>query len=215
MIYKLRDKISVRGVESLTDGELLTILLGADDRGEEIADALLNSYSGSIARLSQERLSRLRMVDGVGVKSATLIIVAAEWGRRVAQSASQEQVVITNSADVVALFRPIMDRLKHEECWVLYLNASNRVVEQMRVSQGGVSATVVDHRLIVKRALELLATHIVVVHNHPSGAVEPSEADIALTKKIKSAAALFDISLLDHIILAPAAEYSFLRAGLL
>ncbi len=220
-MYKLSEKLRVRGVESLTDEELLMLLLGEErseeevDEGCSVASNLLNIYSGSLSSLSSEKLSRLRMVEGVGLKSATRIIVAAELGRRVAQSTSLEHVTITNSADVVAMFRPIIGGLKHEECWVLYLNASNRVVEQMRVSQGGVTATVVDHRLIVKRALELLAMHIVVVHNHPSGAVNPSEEDISLTKKIKSAAALFDISLIDHIILAPSAEFSFLRAGVL
>ncbi len=214
-MYNLNEKLAVRGVESLTDEELLTLLLGADRAGSDVAVNLLRSYSGSLQSLSLEKLSRLRMVEGVGLKLAIRIIVAAEWGRRVAQSTSSEHITITNSADVVAMFRPIIGGLKHEECWVLYLNASNRVVEQMRVSQGGVTATIVDPRLIVKRALELLAMHIVVVHNHPSGAVNPSEEDIALTKKIKSAAALFDISLIDHIILAPSAEFSFLRAGLL
>ncbi len=220
-MYKLSEKLRVRGVESLTDEELLMLLLGEErseeevDEGCSVASNLLNIYSGSLSSLSSEKLSRLRMVEGVGLKFATRIIVAAELGRRVAQSTSLEHVTITNSADVVAMFRPIIGGLKHEECWVLYLNASNRVVEQTRVSQGGVTATVVDHRLIVKRALELLAMHIVVVHNHPSGAVNPSEEDISLTKKIKSAAALFDISLIDHIILAPSAEFSFLRAGIL
>jgi DNA repair protein RadC len=111
--------------------------------------------------------------------------------------------------------RPIFEGMNHEECWVLYLTSSNRLLERQRVSQGGVQATVVDHRIIVKRALELLSTQIILVHNHPSGAAEPSAADKTLTRKLKDAAALFDIKLLDHIIISSEGNFSFLRDGLM
>ena len=111
--------------------------------------------------------------------------------------------------------RPKFEGLKHEECWVLYLTSSNRLLERQRVSQGGVQATVVDHRLIIKRALELLSTQIILVHNHPSGAAEPSAADKQLTQKIKAAATLFDIRVLDHIIISREGHYSFRRGELL
>ena len=104
--------------------------------------------------------------------------------------------------------------MKHEECWCLYLNTGNRIVERQRVSQGGVQGTVVDHRLVVKRALELLATQLVLIHNHPSGAAAPSPQDKVLTERVAQAAALFDIRLLDHIIIAREGDFSFLRAGL-
>lgn len=122
---------------------------------------------------------------------------------------------IGSSNDVVRIFRPLLTEMKHEECWCLYLNTGNRIVERQRVSQGGVQATVVDHRLVIKRALELLATQIILVHNHPSGAALPSEQDKILTKKIAEAAALFDIRLLDHLIIARGGEYSFRQNGLL
>ncbi len=215
-MYELDDKLAVRGVESLSDCELLSLLLDEGDDGEKLSERVLTTFSGSLSAIVKENVSRLRMVDGLGLKRAKRLILAAEFGRRVSIAESNELVVISNSSDVARIFRPKLEALKHEECWVLYLNASNRVVEQTRVSQGGITATVVDHRLIVKRALELLATHIVVVHNHPSGSVEPSAEDVTLTKKIKSAAALFDIDLLDHIIIAPrAADFSFLGAGIL
>ena len=108
-----------------------------------------------------------------------------------------------------------MVNMQHEECWAIYLTSSNRIVEYQRVSQGGVQATVVDHRLIIKRALELLSTQIILVHNHPSGLAEPSEADKNLTLKVKDAAALFDIRLLDHVIISRESSYSFRRHGLL
>ncbi len=112
--------------------------------------------------------------------------------------------------------RPLVDALPYEECWALYLTSSNRVIERMRVSQGGVQATVVDHRLIVKRALELLSTQIILVHNHPSGAAEASEQDRHLTRRVADACRLFDIKLLDHIVIARSGDsYSFRSHSLL
>ena len=118
------------------------------------------------------------------------------------------------SDDVVALFRPQLETLAYEECWAVYLTSSNRIIERQRISQGGVQGTVVDHRLVVKRALELLATQLVLIHNHPSGAAAPSPQDKVLTERVAQAAALFDIRLLDHIIIAREGDFSFLRAGL-
>lgn len=125
-----------------------------------------------------------------------------------------EADVIATSDDVVALFRPQLETLAYEECWAVYLTSSNRIIERQRISQGGVQGTVVDHRLVVKRALELLATQLVLIHNHPSGAAAPSPQDKVLTERVAQAAALFDIRLLDHIIIAREGDFSFLRAGL-
>ncbi|MFI3317499.1 MAG: DNA repair protein RadC [Rikenellaceae bacterium] len=210
----LQEKISVRGVESLSDSEILTLLLGGTNQAESQASELLKHYNSSLASIAKEDISRLRMVEGIGLKCATQLKVAAEWGRRTAASSSDYQV-ITSSNDVVDIFRSYFDSMKYEECWILFLSASNRVVERFRVSQGGIMATVVDHRIIIKRALELLSTQMIMVHNHPSGAVEPSLEDIELTKKVKSAAALFDISLIDHIIISTSAFYSFRSQGVL
>ena len=107
-----------------------------------------------------------------------------------------------------------LETLAYEECWAVYLTSSNRIIERQRISQGGVQGTVVDHRLVVKRALELLATQLVLIHNHPSGAAAPSPQDKVLTERVAQAAALFDIRLLDHIIIAREGDFSFLRAGL-
>ena len=113
------------------------------------------------------------------------------------------------------IFRPQLESLPHEECWVVYLTGSNRIIEQRRISQGGLQATVVDARLVVKRALELLAAQMILIHNHPSGATEPSTEDRILTDKIVQAAALFDIRVLDHLIISREGDYSFRRAGLI
>lgn len=205
------DKMAARGVQALTDGELLSLLVEDD----QLAQALLTACGDSLARLGSEDAARLRMVGGLGLKRARLLLASAEFGRRVAIARAAESEVIVDSGDVVRLFRPQLEGLQHEECWVLYLTASNRIVERQRVSQGGVQGTVVDHRLIVKRALELLATQLVLVHNHPSGAAQASPQDKVLIEKIARAAALFDIRLLDHIIISREGDFSFLSAGLL
>lgn len=193
-------KLLSRGVETLTDQELLELLLDDGD-SERLAGALLSSFEGRLAALGYADIARLRM--------------AVELGRRVLAARELGPDPIGSSNDVVRIFRPLLTEMKHEECWCLYLNTGNRIVERQRVSQGGVQATVVDHRLVIKRALELLATQIILVHNHPSGAALPSEQDKILTKKIAEAAALFDIRLLDHLIIARGGEYSFRQSGLL
>ncbi|MFI3305366.1 MAG: DNA repair protein RadC [Rikenellaceae bacterium] len=211
-----QDKFIARGAESLTDAELLSLLLDeVEGLDTSLSKRLLDHFSGSLTNLSTADLSRLRMFDGMGLKRAMRLLVASEWGRRVSVATGAEQLFISSSGDVVQIFRPRLELLGHEECWVLYLNSSNGVIEQQRVSQGGITMTVVDHRLIVKRALELLATKIVMVHNHPSGSVTPSEEDNTLTQRLKSAAALFDIVLLDHIIISSSNEFSFRSDGLL
>lgn len=208
---QIADKMAVRGIAALDDRELLALLL--DD--EQAADALWQASGESLERLARTELPRLRMLGGLGLRRARLLLAAAEYGRRVAEAQSAAAEVIATSDDVVRLFRPRLERLDHEECWVVYLTSSNRIIERQRVSQGGVQGTVVDHRLIVKRALELLATQLILVHNHPSGAAEASPQDRVLTERIARAAALFDIRLLDHLIVAREGDFSFLREGLL
>lgn len=211
MMQPLYDKALSRGIASLSDEELLTLLV--EEPG--VAASVLRSCGGSLASVAAEEPARLRMVGGLGRNRALRLLAAAEFGRRVAESRAGEADVIATSDDVVHLFRPKLQRLDREECWVLYLTSSNRIVERQRVSQGGVQGTVVDHRLIIKRALELLATQLIMVHNHPSGAAEPSPQDKVLTERIARAAALFDIRLLDHLIISREGDFSFLREGLL
>lgn len=213
----LHNKLLSRGAASLSDAELLAMLVesSGDARDpQQIADGLLREC-GSLQGVARSELGRLRMVEGIGMRRAERLVVAAEIGRRVAMTSNAEVVSISTDADVVRLMRGQLESISHEECWVLYLTSSNRLIERQRVSQGGVQATVVDHRLIVKRALELLSTQIIMVHNHPSGAASPSEADKVLTRKVAEAAALFDIKLLDHIIIAREGNFSFRRENLL
>ncbi len=208
---ELAEKMQTRGAESLSDRELLALLLG----DEQMAGVLLAAKEGSLARLAAEDTSRLRMIGGLGLRRAQQLAAAVELGRRIAVSRGCDAETISTSDDVVRLFRPQLERLTHEECWAVFLTSSNRILERQRVSQGGVQSTVVDHRLVIKRALELLATRLILIHNHPSGAAEPSAQDKTLTDRIVKAAALFDIRLLDHIIISKEGDFSFRRAGLL
>ena len=213
----IRNKLLTRGVGALTDAELLSLIV---DDGAVRSDAAelgehIIANCESIADLCNMDISRLRMVEGVGLKRASRIAAAAELGRRTAVLQVENIATITSSSDAVNIFRPLFEGLQHEECWVLYLTNSNRVIERQRVSQGGVQGTIVDHRLIAKRALELLATQVIMGHNHPSGSAEASSQDIALTNRISEALALFDIRLLDHLIISRSGEFSFRSQGLL
>jgi DNA repair protein RadC len=213
----LHDLLQLRGAASLGDAELLSLLMedGAEGSLERAKD-LLEACGGTLAGIGRSELARLRMTAGVGLKRASRLVAAAELGRRMVALESAEAVQqITSSEDVIRLMRPRLAELGHEECWVLYLSSSNRVVEQMRISQGGVQATVVDHRLLIKRALELLATQLILIHNHPSGSAQPSEPDKELTRRVVEAAALFDIRVVDHLILSRGDSYSFRAHGAL
>ena len=206
---ELHNKMSVRGVRSLEDTELLSLLL----EDEDLASALMSEY-GSLRSIAQLPLSRLRMSAGLGTKRSERISVAVEIGRRITSADGDIEQHITSSDDAVEIMRAKIKDLQHEECWAIFLSNSNRILDTYRISQGGIQATVVDQRIIVKRALELLATRLILVHNHPSGSTTPSNADITLTRRVSEATALFDIQLLDHIIISSTGSYySFKQEG--
>ena len=206
------DKLLSRGAESLTDEELLAVIV-ADDSGDERAKAtaseLLDSAGGSLPRLLDTDAQRLRMVAGLGQRRALRLKASAELGRRIERAGVVAHDVIKSDSDVVRIMEPVIGNLAHEECWALYLASSGKVIERQRVSQGGVQATVVDSKIVLKRAIELLAVQIVLVHNHPSGSAEPSRQDMELTERISEGARLLDMRLLDHVIIARGAHYSF------
>lgn len=206
---ELHERIILHGAASLTDSELLGIVIDS----EEVAQSLISQYT--LTTLPVDDISRLRMSAGIGVAKATKIIASVELARRIAKSKTEVVDRIQSCEEAEKVLRPLFDGLDHEECWALYLTNSGKVLDKMKISQGGVQATVVDNRLIVKRALELLATQIIIAHNHPSDNAQPSQADIVLTNRIKNAAALFDITLLDHIIITRTNSYSFKKFGLL
>ena len=199
----LHEKLTLYGAQSLSDAELIGIIL------DDIALAERLTAAHPLSELQQCDLSRLRMQEGIGLARAAKIAAATDLGRRGAKSDAQKVTHILSCSDAERVFRPIFEGLGHEECWVIFLTSSARILERMKISQGGVQATVVDNRLIFKRALELLATQIIIAHNHPSGSAEPSQADINLTNRIKAAASLFDINLIDHLIITTSDCYSF------
>ena len=213
----LTNKIITRGIGSLTDAELLSLLLeegNASMSAEQMAERII-AECGSLAALGRVEVARMRMIEGVGLKRAVRIAAAVEFGRRAMASQAETIDAISSSEDVVSIFRPVFEGMKHEECWVLYLTTSNRIIERQRLSRGGVQGTVVDRRLVAKRALELLATQVIMVHNHPSGDVHPSAADKSLTSGVNEALRLFDIRLLDHLIISGGESFSFRQSGLL
>lgn len=212
------DKIVSRGATALSNEELISVVIaeGVDDeRAKDVASELVAINSQSLVELSRTQFPRLRMMAGLGRQRAMRLHAAMELGRRVAHSENTAQEVVQSDADVVRIMEPMLANLQHEECWALYLASSGRVIERMRVSQGGVQATVVDCKLIIKRAIELLATQIVLVHNHPSGSTEPSRQDMELTERVSEAARLFDMRLLDHVIISAGVRYSFRAHGLI
>lgn len=213
---QVRKKLLHQGAASLNDAELLSILLG---KGEgnipalELAERLLRKVDGNFMALGQLNLQQLRMTENLGIGRAAQVATALELGRRFRMQATQSREAIKTDRDVIEIFQPQLAGLTHEEFWALYLNASNKIQEKVRISQGGVSGTVVDVRLVVKRALERLSSAMVLVHNHPSGNPAPSEQDRQITRQLYQAAALFDIRVIDHIIITSGACHSFRQHG--
>ena len=206
---ELYEKIALHGAAALTDSELITAIID----NQAVAQALMSQYS--LTTLPVEDISRLRMSCGMGLAKASKITAAIELARRIAKTKTGNVDRIQSLEAAEKILRPLFDGLDHEECWVLFMTNSGKVIEKMKISQGGLQATVVDNRLIIKRAIELLATQMILAHNHPSDNAQPSQADITLTNRVKSAAELFDITLLDHIIITRSQSYSFKKFGLL
>lgn len=215
---QIREKLATRGAASLTDAELVSLLIshvGDGVSSYDMAGRILDSAGGGLSALSGRDMLSMRMLAGMGLKRAAQISVALELGRRLGKEVSQQITVVNSNDDVLGIFRPLLGSLRHEELWALYLSSANRVMDRVKISQGGITSTIADHRLVVKRALELLSTSIILVHNHPSGDATASPEDIDLTERIAKAAALFDITLLDHLIIAQAGSFSFRHRGLL
>ncbi|MBR7068618.1 MAG: DNA repair protein RadC [Bacteroidales bacterium] len=213
-----REKMQRLGVASLTNVELLAILLrsgSTDCTVIEVAQQMLNMANNNLNDLGQLSLHQLTRLKGVGPTKAITVMAALELGRRRGTMAGTERPTISSSSDVVRIMQPLLADLPHEEFWALFLNRSNRVIDKLRISQGGISGTVVDVRMIIQPAIERLAASIVLVHNHPSGNCKPSPNDKALTQQIGQAAKLFTIKLIDHIIITNGRYFSFTDEGMM
>ena len=213
-----REKVMANGVQYLSDSELLAILIGSGTRhitAVELARQILKGAGNSLHLLGRQGIGELVRIKGVGPAKAITILAALELGRRRAGMQHTEKTPVKSSETVYKLFHPLMGDLEHEEFWLLMLNRANRVLGRYKVSQGGLSGTVIDTRIILKKALDNLASSIIVCHNHPSGNKQPSDADLKITEKLKKAAEILEIKLLDHVIIADKSYFSFADEGLI
>jgi len=213
-----REKLMLKGVRSLSDAELIAILINSGSNKETavaLSRRILSSVSNDLNKLGKLQSSDLEKFNGIGEAKALKIIAAMEIGRRRKENGTPAKIIITQSSLAASVFKPIMEDLRHEEFWVLLLSRSNAVIDKFLVSQGGLTATVIDIRIILKKAIEKLSTAIILCHNHPSGNLKPSSEDIKVTRKIIDAAKMMDIGVLDHIIIAQNRYFSFADEGLL
>ncbi len=213
-----REKMLTKGIRTLSDAELIAILIGSGNLKEtavELSRRILAQANNNLHELARMSVDDLKKFKGVGEAKAINIMAALELGRRRKESEPEEKVQVTSSADVARIFQPLLGDLPHEEFWVLLLNRSNRVIDKQMVSQGGIAGTVTDVRIILKVAVEKLASSIILCHNHPSGNLQASEADRTITKKIKEAGKWMDIPVVDHVIIGNEKYFSFADKGLI
>lgn len=213
-----REKLLQKGREFLSDAELLAILIGSGNRNEsavEVCKKILSKAGDNLNELGRFSVKQLMEVKGIGEARALTIIAALELGRRRRSSEALEKKKISSSSSVFELMQPKIGELAHEEFWVLYLNNSNKVIQELPLSKGGITGTLVDVRLAFKQALQLGATAVILVHNHPSGNLQPSTADKQLTQKFKTAGESLDIKVLDHIIITEKSYFSFADEAIL
>jgi DNA repair protein RadC len=212
-----REKLLSRGVSALTDAELLAILIGTGTRECSAVELgrLVIAHFRDLRGLAQADVKALTKLKGIGEAKAIGIVAAFELARR-KQLATHRQLIANDPAAVAAYLAPRMEDLHQEIFYVLYLNQRNQVIGEREISRGGTTGTTIDPKVVFAHALHLMATGLIISHNHPSGNLKPSEADLHLTAKLKEAARLLDIRLLDHIIIAAGNGYvSFAQQNLL
>ena len=213
-----REKLLYKGKETLSDAELLAILIGSGNK-EESAVALCKrifaSVDNKLSELGKLSIAQLMEFKGIGEAKAITVAAALELGRRRRGEEALEKQKISSSNSVFELMQPIIGELEHEEFWIIFLNNSNKVIQKKQLSKGGITGTLVDVRLVLKSALEIGATGLILAHNHPSGTLKPSEADKQITNKLKTASESLDIKVLDHLIITEKAYFSFADESLL
>jgi DNA repair protein RadC len=213
-----REKFALKGKQSLSNAELIAILLSTgtkDESAVDLARKILNLTNDNLNDLARLTITDLKTIKGIGEAKAITIAAALELGRRRKDEAAKEVEIIRGSKDIYKYFEPILSDLPHEEFWILLLARNNRVIGRKKISEGGVSGTVVDAKILLKHAIENLASSIVLCHNHPSGSLTPSVADVQLTKNLKGGAKLIDISVIDHLIIGHHEYFSFADEGMI
>ncbi|MCL1944124.1 MAG: DNA repair protein RadC [Candidatus Azobacteroides sp.] len=211
-----REKLMAKGVVSLSDAELLAILIGSGNRDEtavELCQRILQCNENDLNKLAKRSPEDLCKYKGIGEAKAISIIAALEIGRRRRHDLAVQKKKIIGGKDVYEYFHPIVNDLPYEELWVLMLDRGRQIIDKKKISQGGVSETVADIRLVMKAAIESLASNIILCHNHPSGQVLPSTQDDILTKKLRDAGRIMNINLADHVIIAENLFFSYAEEG--
>ncbi|QGY43863.1 DNA repair protein RadC [Maribellus comscasis] len=213
-----REKMLSKGARALSDAELIAILIGSgnlDETAVELSRRILSSVGNNLSDLGRKGIDYLKTFNGIGEAKAVTIVAALELGNRRKDAEVFLKNKITGSKDAAEYFQPLLGSLNHEEFWILLLDRGNKIIDSFMVSQGGISGTVIDVRLILKSAIEKLASAIILCHNHPSGTMQASEADLKITQKIKDAAKLMDILVLDHLIIGQNSYLSLADEGIL
>ena len=213
-----REKLLSKGARSLSDAELIAILSGSGNLEEtavELSRRILAAVNNKLNELGQKNIEFLKTFNGIGEAKAVTIAAALELGKRRKDAEVFSNNKITGSKDAADYFSPLLEDLSHEEFWVMLLNRGNKIIDTFMISQGGISGTVIDVRIILKPAIEKLASAIILCHNHPSGTMQASDADKKITRKIKTAAETMDIAVLDHIIIGHNNYLSFADEGML
>jgi len=213
-----REKLLSKGIETLSDAELIAVLIGSGNREEsavELCKRILADNQNNLNETAKLSISDLQKYNGIGEAKSISIVAALELGKRRNISEIIERKQIKSSKDIFKIFGQKLGDLPYEEFWLIILNRANKIIDMKRISSGGISGTVTDIKIILKTALEKTASGIIVCHNHPSGNIKPSNADTNLTKKLKSACELVEISFLDHVIVSYSNFYSFADEGII
>ncbi len=213
-----REKMLLKGLSALSDAELLAILIGSGSKGESavaLSQRILSSVENNLHDLGKRSVGDLQQFKGIGEAKAITIAAALEIGRRRQLSDLRQRPRISSSRDAFNVIAALLTDLHHEEFWLLLLNRANEVFARERLSIGGTSGTVVDLKVVLKTALNARAAGFIAIHNHPSGNLEPSRADVELTERLKQGGKILDLPMLDHLIVSERGYYSFADEGMI
>ena len=213
-----REKFLLRGAQAMSTEELIAIIIGSGTKEKnavELSREVLDACDNDLSRMALLTFEDLRKFGGVGVCKAVSLMTVFELSRRYQSQSARPLPQIYSSASAYQTMAPLLRDISHEECWIMYLNKGNRLIAKEKISSGGISATVMDIKMIIKRAVGKLASSIILIHNHPGGNRKPGKDDIIQTRKLVEAARLCDISVTDHIIIAGGNYYSFADEGTL